>query len=61
MGEWSRLCRILVVDDHDFMREAIKAILERDPSLEVVGEAKDGPRALGTFLREGAGTCGMVR
>ena len=46
MGEPSRPCRILVVDDHDFMRGAIKAILERDPSLEVVGEAEDGLGAL---------------
>ena len=46
MGEPSRPCRILVVDDHDFMRNAIKAVLEKDPSLEVVGEAEDGLDAL---------------
>ena len=37
---------LLVVDDHAFMREGIKAILGRDASLEVVGEAQDGQEAL---------------
>jgi NarL family two-component system response regulator LiaR len=44
-GETPR-ARLLVVDDHAFMREGIKAILERDASLEVVGEAEDGEEAL---------------
>src|SRR5919202_804884 len=38
--------RLLVVDDHAFMRVAINAILTRDSSLEVVGEAKDGQEAI---------------
>ena len=38
--------RLLVVDDHAFMRVGIKAILERDASLEVVGEAQDGEEAV---------------
>jgi DNA-binding NarL/FixJ family response regulator len=38
--------RILVVDDHAFMRVAINAILARDPSLEVVGEAQNGEEAI---------------
>jgi chemotaxis response regulator CheB len=38
--------RILVVDDHDFMREGIKAILAAAGDLEVVGEAEDGLEAL---------------
>jgi DNA-binding NarL/FixJ family response regulator len=37
--------RLLVVDDHAFMRVAIKAILATDSSLEVVGEAQDGQQA----------------
>ena len=40
------MSRILVVDDHAYMRVAINAILGRDPTLEVVGEAEDGLRAL---------------
>ena len=38
--------RLLVVDDHAFMRVAINAILTTDSSLEVVGEARDGQEAL---------------
>jgi DNA-binding NarL/FixJ family response regulator len=38
--------RLLVVDDHAFMRVAINAILTRDSSLEVVGEARDGQEAI---------------
>jgi DNA-binding NarL/FixJ family response regulator len=38
--------RLVVVDDHTFMRVAINAILSRDASLEVVGEAKDGLEAI---------------
>ena len=38
--------RLLVVDDHAFMRVAINAILSRDSALEVVGEAEDGQEAI---------------
>jgi DNA-binding NarL/FixJ family response regulator len=38
--------KVLVVDDHAFMRVAINAILTRDSSLEVVGEARDGQEAI---------------
>ena len=38
--------KVLVVDDHAFMRVAINAILTRDSSLEVVGEAQDGQEAI---------------
>jgi DNA-binding NarL/FixJ family response regulator len=37
--------RLLVVDDQAFMRVAMIAILARDSSLEVVGEAQDGQEA----------------
>jgi two-component system chemotaxis response regulator CheB len=38
----SEKIRVLVVDDSTLAREAIKAILADDPSIEVIGEAKDG-------------------
>ncbi len=38
--------RVLVVDDHAFMRAGIEMFLSRDPSLEVVGEAQDGQEAI---------------
>lgn len=37
--------RIMIVDDHDMMRDGIRSILEHDESFEVVGEASDGREA----------------
>src|SRR5260370_2719554 len=42
----SERIRVLVVDDSALMRKLIPAILERDPSIEVVGTAMDGAFAL---------------
>ncbi len=38
--------RVLLADDHRMMREGIRAILEREPDIEVVGEAADGREAV---------------
>ncbi len=38
--------RVLVVDDSDFTREALRRALQIDPALEVVGEAKTGEEAV---------------
>lgn len=38
--------RVLVVDDSALMRKLIPTILERDPSIEVIGTAMDGAFAL---------------
>jgi two-component system response regulator NreC len=38
--------RILLADDHQLFRAGLKAILERQPGLEVIGEAIDGQSAL---------------
>jgi DNA-binding NarL/FixJ family response regulator len=46
MEQGTPKARLLVVDDHAFMRVAINAILTRDSSLEVVGEAQDGQEAV---------------
>lgn len=37
---------VLVVDDSDFTREALRRALETDPALKVVGEAKTGEEAV---------------
>lgn len=37
---------ILLADDHTLVRQGLKLLLEREPGLEVVGEAGDGRRAL---------------
>ena len=37
---------ILIVDDHPLMREALRAALEDEPDLELIGEACNGEEAL---------------
>ena len=34
--------RVLIVDDHNLMREALRSFLESLPGVEVVGEAENG-------------------
>lgn len=38
--------RILLVDDHRIIREALRVVLEQDSGLRIVGEAGDGESAL---------------
>jgi two-component system, NarL family, response regulator NreC len=38
--------RILIADDHGVMRAGLRAILEDEPAIEVIGEAPDGETAL---------------
>jgi NarL family two-component system response regulator LiaR len=38
--------RVLIVDDHEMVREGLKVLLRRDPALEVVGEATTGAEAI---------------
>ena len=38
--------RILLADDHTLVRAGIRALLEKLPGMEVVGEAGDGREAL---------------
>jgi DNA-binding NarL/FixJ family response regulator len=40
------MIRVLLVDDHQMMREGLKALLAAVPDIEVVGEAGDGREAL---------------
>lgn len=40
------MLRILLVDDHGLMREGLRALLAREPDLEVAGEAADGRQAV---------------
>ena len=40
------MIRVGIVDDHDLVREGIRAILEQDPGFEVVGETGDGQEAI---------------
>jgi NarL family two-component system response regulator LiaR len=38
--------KILIVDDHPLMREALRAAVEDEPDIQVVGEACDGNKAI---------------
>ena len=38
--------RIVLADDHTVMRSGLRLLLERQPNLEVVGEASDGKQAV---------------
>ena len=43
--------RILLADDHGIVRQGLRSLLEKEPDIEVVGEADDGRKALG-LVRE---------
>ena len=38
--------RVLVVDDHELVRDGLRGVLDADPSIEVVAEASDGVQAV---------------
>jgi DNA-binding NarL/FixJ family response regulator len=45
-GRGEGQARILIADDHDLVREGLRAVLSGEADLEVVGEATDGQEAL---------------
>ncbi len=44
--------RLVIADDHPIVRKGLRAALEEDPGLAVVGEAGDGDAALALILQE---------
>ncbi len=46
------MIRVVLADDHNLVRAGIRALLERLPGVEVVGEASDGREALALVTRE---------
>jgi two-component system, NarL family, response regulator LiaR len=38
--------RVLIVDDHGVVREGLRAYLELEPDIQVIGEARDGAEAV---------------
>ena len=42
--------RVLIADDHTFIRSGIRSVLEREPDMEVVAEAADGRQAMQACL-----------
>lgn len=45
------MLKALIVDDEDLAREGIRLMLQREPDIEVVGEAADGPSASEAIAR----------
>jgi DNA-binding NarL/FixJ family response regulator len=44
------MIRVLLGDDHRILRDALRAVLSREPDLQVVGEAGSGPEVLAQCL-----------
>ena len=42
----SNKIRILLADDHTLLRNGIRALLENEPDISIVGEAEDGRNAI---------------
>src|SRR5215467_6869173 len=51
MGEKQGFIRILVVDDHTVVRMGLKAMIDSQPGMQVIGEASNGPQAVELFRR----------
>jgi DNA-binding NarL/FixJ family response regulator len=43
--------RVLLADDHQIVRQGLKALLENDPGVKVVGEAADGRQAVDQAIK----------
>ena len=44
--------RVLIADDHGIVRSGLRLLLERQPDVEVIGEAADGAEARDAAIRE---------
>ena len=42
----TRRLRVLLVEDHETVRQGLKLLIDREADLEVVGEASDGAQAI---------------
>jgi two-component system invasion response regulator UvrY len=40
------VCRVLIVDDHEIVREGLVGLFQFETDIEIVGEAADGPGAI---------------
>jgi DNA-binding NarL/FixJ family response regulator len=49
--EASGKLRVLIADEHGIFRDALRAALEREPDLELVGEAAEGAEVVATVER----------
>jgi two-component system, NarL family, response regulator LiaR len=44
--------RVLIVDDHQVVRQGLRFVLEQEPDIQVVGECADGRSALAAILAD---------
>ena len=44
-------CRVLICDDHAEFRDLVKGLLQRQPGIEIVGEAADGQECIEQALK----------
>jgi DNA-binding NarL/FixJ family response regulator len=44
--------RVMIADDHGIVRSGLRLLLEREPDIDVVGEASDGVEARGMAISE---------
>jgi NarL family two-component system response regulator LiaR len=51
LAEQSKAARIVIVDDHDFLRAGLRSMLAQEPDIEVVGEAESGTEAISLCRR----------
>jgi DNA-binding NarL/FixJ family response regulator len=51
------MMRVLIADDHGIVRSGLKLLLESQPDMEVVAEARDGVEALELAIREQPDLC----
>ncbi len=42
--------RVLIADDHDLIRQALRTVIDEEPDMKVVGEACDGEQAVALAL-----------
>jgi NarL family two-component system response regulator LiaR len=50
-GTGDRVIRVLIVDDHEVVRQGLLFVLSQEPGFEVVGQAADGVAALAAIRR----------
>ena len=51
LGDDAQPLRVLLIEDHQLVREGIKLLLDRTPDIAVVGEAADGDSGVRLFAR----------
>lgn len=53
-GGRSEVARVIIADDHVLIREGLRKVLAREPDMQVVGEARNGPELI-TLLQSTPG------